>query len=457
MNYLMHGEINRVVGRCFLAASMLLLHSFTHGMKPVTSDTLDLNLNKALEIALSDNPTILIANKEVDRVDYARKEAWSSLFPSISADGGYTRNMRLPVLFLPDGVFGPGTGGAMEMGFRNSVQGSLTAALPLFSMSLYHNIILSEQDVKAALESGRASRINMEAEVRKAYFTLLLANDSYNVMARSLANAQENLDNVRRLYSQGMVAEYDLIRSEVQVRNLSPGLVQAENGVRLAEMMLRVLLGLEQGLAIRVSEELFDFEKSELPANDVAESELTNNTQLTLLDLQLEQMTTQFKLVRAQRFPNLSAFISYQAQAQSNDLIISDYQWAKPLAAGLQLSFPVFRGFAIRYQEKQLEIGREQLQLQRNYAERNLMLQLNNIYTNMLKALEQIDSNREGVRQAERGFVIAQTHYSAGVGTLLELNDAEIALTQARLNLNQSMYDYLAAETEYRQLLGQQL
>ena len=74
----------------------------------------------------------------------------------------------------------------------------------------------------------------------------------------------------------------------------------------------------------------------------------------------------------------------------------------------------------------------------------------------MLKALEQIESNREGVRLAERGFRIAQTRYKAGAGTLLELNDAEIALTQAKLNLNQAMYDYLAAETEYRQVLGRE-
>src|SRR5690554_7473631 len=100
--------------------------------------------------------------------------------------------------------------------------------------------------MKAALESARASRINMEAEVRKAYFSFLLARDTYEVMAQSVANAEENLKNVRQFYGQGLVAEYDVIRSEVQVRNLKPGLVQAENGVRMSEMMVRVLLGLAQ-------------------------------------------------------------------------------------------------------------------------------------------------------------------------------------------------------------------
>ena len=442
-----------------LALFLVLNAGRATGQEPVnqSTDSLELTLDKALELALSDNPTIVIANKEVERVDYARKEAWSSLFPSISAEGSYTRNMKLPVLFLPEGVFGPGSGGAMEMGYKNSFQGSLTAGIPLFSMSLLQNIKLSEHEMKAALESARASRINMEAEVRKAYFSFLLARDTYAVMAQSVKNAEDNLENVRQFYGQGLVAEYDVIRSEVQVRNLKPGLVQAENGVRMSEMMVRVLLGLGQEIPFKVNEALFDFERVELSETaGFGEGMLEQNPQLAQLELQLDKMTTQFKLVRAQRYPNLSAFMSYQAVAQANDFKFGDYQWANPLAAGLQLSFPIFRGFSIRNQEKQVAVGREQLQLQRDYTVRNLVLQLNNASTNMLKALEQIESNREGVRLAERGFRIAQTRYKAGAGTLLELNDAEIALTQAKLNLNQAMYDYLAAETEYRQVLGRE-
>lgn len=423
----------------------------------VSADTLELTLDKAIELALTDNPTIHIANKEIQRVDYAKREAWSSIFPSISADGSYTRNMKLQVLFLPDGIFGPGTGGAQEMGFKNSFTGSLTASMPLFSYSLFQNIKISEHEVKAAFESARANRINMEAEVRSAYYGLLLANDSYAVMQKSIENAEENLTNVQNMFSQGVVAEYDVIRSEVQVRNLRPSLVQAENGVRLSEMMLRVLLGVGQDIEIRVTEELFDFEKGLGAAIAPGDVDLSGNTDLVQMELQLDKMQTQYNLVRSQRYPNLVGFINYQAVSQANDFKFADYQWANPFSMGLQLSIPIFNGFSIHYQEKQVAIGMEQMHMQREYMERNLTLQMRNAYTNMIKALEQIDSNREGVKQAERGFSIAQTRYNTGSGTFLELNDAEIALTQAKLNLNQAMYDYLSAETEYRKIMGQEL
>jgi len=448
----------RGIFRVWVMSALLLIPMVFLGQEQVlhdsSTDTLELNLTKALEIALSENPLILIAQKEVKRVDYARKEAWSSLFPSISADGSYNRNLQLPVIFLPDGAFGPASGGAMEIGFKNSFSAALSASAPLFSYSIYQNIKISENDVKASFESARASRLNMQAEVRNAYFTLLLANDSYEVMNRSMKNAEANLADVKKLFSQGLVAEYDVIRSEVQVRNLRPSLVQAENGVRLSEMMIRVLLGIEQEVPIKVEEQLSDFQADDSFMKESKNFNLSENTDLMQLDLQLEKMNSQFKLTQSQRYPVLAAFANYQLTSQSNDFKFSDYRWAKPFMIGLQLQIPIFRGFSIHHQEKQVRIGMDQMSLQREYAERNLNLQVRNAYVNMQKAMEQIGSNEEGVKQAERGFSIEQTRYNTGTGTLLELNDAEIALTQSKLNLNQAMFDFLSAQTQYRKVLG---
>lgn len=419
-------------------------------------DTLVLNLEKALSIALSENPMIKIANKEVQRVDYARKEAWSALFPTVSADGTFTRNVKLPVLFLPDDIFGPGTGGPMEMGFKNSFNGNITASVPLVAISLFRNIRISEQDVKASLELARSSKLSMEAEVRNAYYTLLLANDSYQVMRRSVANAEANLRNIRNMFNQGLVAEYDVIRSEVQVRNLKPALIQSENAIRLSQIRIKVLLGIGQQVFIKILENLADFEGEVMFPGQAGDYDLSANTDLIQLDLQWEKLKRQFKLVRSQRYPLLAGFANYQIMAQSNDFAFADYDWVRPFSVGMQLQIPIFKGFAIRHQEKQVSIGLEQMQIQREYLERNLSLQVRNAFTNMQKALEQIESNKEGVRQAERGYSIAQTRYHTGSGTLLELNDAEVALTQAKLNLNQAMYDYLLAQTEYNKILGRE-
>ncbi|MDG5800208.1 TolC family protein [Marinilabiliaceae bacterium ANBcel2] len=446
---------------CFTLVSGIAQEADLHD-----EDILELNLERAVEIALDENPIIRIADLEIERVDYALREARSALIPSVSAEGNYTRNVKKPVMFLSDDFFGPGDpeqsggsgGGAIEMGYDNSYTGNLNASMPLFSYSLYQNIQLSEHDVELAIEASRSSRIEMIAQVRKAYYSLLLAYDSYEVILRSLENAERNFADVQNLYEQGMVSEYDVIRSEVQVNNIKPSVVQARNGIETAKMMVRALLGLHTDVDFSVIDSLNDYngEDEELhPAIYQLSKAHHNNSDLRHLDLEIERMSTQFDAVRSQRYPTLSAFANYQFTSQADNFRFSEYHWAKPFSVGLQVQIPIFNGFSIRHQEQQVKIGQHQMQLQRENLDRNLSVQVRNAISSMESALEQVESNRSGIAQAERGYEIAQTRYEAGTGTFLELNDAEMALTQARLNLNQSMYEYLEAEAEYRKVIGE--
>ncbi len=452
---------------CFSALTIALWilpaqgHSQEYG-----GDSLLLTLDKAVEIALSENPSIKVADMELEKVDYSRKEAWAGLIPSLSAEAGYNRNIKKPVMFLPeDGFFGgggdvPGTGSGsntIEIGYDNSYSGALRASMPLFNMSILRNIQMTEVEMEQAIESARQSRVNMVAEVRKAYFNCLLANDSYRVMKRSLENARENFENTKRMYEQGSVSEYDVIRSEVQVRNQEPSLTEAKNGRKVSTLMLRILLGIDEGVPLKFDEDLKTFSEliEELPATP--QDDISNNSEIRQLDVQKLQLEKQFEITRAQRFPTVSGFLNYQFQTEANDFEFDNYDWVTPIVAGVQIQIPVFSGFAKRYQEKQVEISMEQLEFRRENVARQTSVSVLNAYTSMEAAAERVESGKVGVHQAQRGFNISRTRYRTGVGTLLELNDAEIALTQARLNLNQARFDFLSARAEYEKVLGNNL
>lgn len=440
------------------ALFFLLIGTTMQAQQKREADTLYLTLDKALNVALSENPTIKVAEREIEKVDYSRKEAWAGLIPSISAEGSYNRNIRKPVMFLSEDM-AAGFGGSttIEIGSDNSYSASVSAAVPLFNMSLFRNIQMTEVQMKSALESARQSRINMVSEVKKAYFNCLLANDSYNVMHRSLQNARENYENTRQLFAQGAAAEYDVIRSEVQVRNLEPSLTEAKNGREVALWMLRILLGLEREVPVKFEENLMAFNQLIEAMPSVPEQDISQNTDIRQLNIQELQLDKQFDLTRAQRFPTLSAFVNFQYQAQANHFQFNDYTWAKPVVAGLQLQIPVFNGLARHYQEKQVEISLDQLSFQRENVERQISVSLLNAHSAMEAAAEKVESGKVAVRQAERGYQIAQTRYETGVGTLLELNDAEVALTQSRLNLNQARFDFLSARADYEKVLGDNL
>lgn len=443
--------------------TVLVLLSFILTLFPLTvnaqvsevNDTLVLTLEKSIEIALSENPTIKVADKEIKRVDYSRKEAWANLIPSVVATGSYSRNVRKPVMFLPEDM-SAGFGGknTIEIGYDNSYSASVSASMPLFNLSLFRNIQMTEVEMKSALEKARQSRINMINEVEKAYFNCLLANDSYNVLHRSLQNAKENYNSIQRMYKQGAAAEYDVIRSEVQVRNIEPSLTQAANSREMAVLMLKILLGLDNDVPIKFAQDLSTFNEliDNMPEKPLLD--ISNNPDVRQLDIQKMLIDKQFDLTRATRYPTLSAFLRYQFQTEANDFEFNEYQWVKPVVAGVQLQIPIFSGFAKRYQEKQLAVSKEQLSFQREDLERQVAVSVLNAYRSMEAALDKIESAKAAVYQAQRGYNIAQKRYQTGAGTLLELNDAEVALTQARLNLNQARYDFLTAHAEYEKNLG---
>ncbi|MFO8002550.1 MAG: TolC family protein [Marinilabilia sp.] len=428
-------------------------------------DTLGLTLDKALEIALSENPSIKMADKEIEKVDYSRKEAWSGLIPSISADAQFSHNVKKPVMFLPeDSPFGGGgmggeEGGSntIEIGYDNSYSGALNASMPLFNMSLLRSIQMTEVEMEQALESARQSRVNMVSEVKKAYYNCLLANDSYDVVKRSLENARDNYEDTKRMYEQGAAAEYDVIRSEVQVRNLEPSLTEAENGREMAALSLKILLGLDDQVPVKFREDLQAFSNRIEGMPPMPEDDISNNSEIRQLDVQENQLEKQFEVTRAQRFPTLSAFVNYQFQTEANDFEFSSYDWVTPIVAGVQLQIPIFSGFSKKYQEKQVQVNMEQLELQREDVSRQVSVSVQNAFNSMETAAENVSSGKVAVEQARRGYEIAKTRYDSGAGTLLELNDAEVALTQARLNLNEARYNYLSAKAEYEKVLGENL
>ena len=154
-------------------------------------DTLTVSLSKAIEIAMSKSPTIRVANKEIERVDYSKKEKFAALFPNISAAGSYQRALQKQrVFFSIPGM--PANPDGFEMGQDNTFNAGLSASMPLISPTLWASLEMTETDAKLALESARSSKLSLINQVSKAYYTILLTQDQYNVFKRSYQNTAEN-------------------------------------------------------------------------------------------------------------------------------------------------------------------------------------------------------------------------------------------------------------------------
>lgn len=420
--------------------------------------TLNLDLSTALKIAHDNNPTIKIAELEIQRVDYAKKEALGNLLPSLSASGQYTNSIMKSVMFMPES-FSAMMGGQkyMEIGYKNSYTGTVSAALPLVNFALWEQIKSKQNEIDLILEKARASRIDMTKQVKDAYFAVLLAKNSLKVLERSINNAKETLKTTQTSFEQGVVSEYDLIRAKVQVNNLNPTYISAKNGLELAILQLKMILSLPQDQEIVFVENLEDF-SDRIISVSAAESEraANDNSDIRQLDLNITSLKHNLRMVNSQHLPSLSAFGQYSYQTQADDFKFADYNWVGSAAIGLQLSIPIFNGRTVINKAKQLKISLQELELQKQYASDGIELQIQAAINSMKAAQEQLLVNKDAISQAERGYEIAKVRYQTGSGTILELNDSELSMTQANLNYQQSLYDFLTAQTNLEKVLGRE-
>lgn len=417
---------------------------------------LKLDLETALRIAHDNNPTIKIADIEIQRVDYAKKEAIGALLPSLNAVGQYTDNVMKQVMFMPES-FSALMGGQkyMEMGYKNSYNGVLSTQIPIINFTLWQNIKNKQNDIDIIIEKSRASKIEMTKQVKDAYYGVLLSKSSLKVLEQSHKNALETLKNIENSYKQGVVSEYDFIRAQVNVNNLNPILINAKNGVELAIMQLRMILSLPAEQNIETQETLESFNNNISTFSQIdKETALIQNSDLKILDYNITGLENQLKLINTQHLPMLSASGNYIYQTQSEDFNFKEYNWVSSSSIGLQLTVPLFSGMQKVNQAKQVKMAIKGLQLQREYAKDGINLQIQAAINQMKAAKEQLNVNKDAIKQAERGYEIAKVRYQVGSGTILELNDSELSLTQSSLNYQQSLYNFLSAQANVEKIMG---
>ncbi len=375
--------------------------------------------------------------------------------PDINISGSYTRNIKRPVFFLPQGENSPfgGNGGVIEAGFDNSYMATARANVPVFNERLLNQIRIAEIQEELTESQLQQQKDDIISQVRQTFFNTLLALESFQVLEQNLENARENFHNVQNLFSAGLSPEYDVIRAEVQVENLRPQRENALNSYQASLNQLKLLLNIPMEIPVNLQNSLADYYQ-EYDEVDLPEPMVRSNPELENIRIQARLQQQQIELSASAFYPSLSLFGNYQYQAQANNYNFSEYRWVNTSAAGVQLNIPVFAGFTRFNQVNQAEVELQRVELLRNYTRKSLSVRANNALNQVLQARSLIEAQQTNIRQAEKGYQIAQVSYEKGVSTQLDVNDARFALTQARLNRIQAINDYLVALVNYQQVTG---
>ena len=431
--------------------AMLAVMTLTVNAQEAT--TMHITLDKAIEIALSENPTIKIADKEIELKEVSKSEAWQNLLPTVTLDGAIQYNIQVASMKME----AMGHTQEIKMGKDNSNtwNAALQVAIPLYAPAVYQTMKLTNSDLELAVEKSRNSKIDMINQVTKAFYQLMLAQDSYNVLQENYKLAETNFDIVNKMFEQGLVSEYDKISAEVQKNNAWPSVVSGQNAVELARLQLKVLMGITADVTLVVNDNLANYETEMANVAD-KEIDLSNNSSLRQIDMQTNMIGRQRKILKSSFIPTVALVGSYQLQSISNtNWNIAKYNWSDAASVALSVSIPIYKAKNFT-SLKSNEIQLFQLAETRNNTESMLKMQAQSFIDNMTTSSEQLSSNKEAVRLAEKGLEISQKRYDIGNGTILELTNSQVQLTNTRLSYNNTIYDYLVAKSELNKVLGKE-
>ena len=451
-----------------------------------------ITLEEALMIGLSENVSVKVADMEIERTGFAKKGTYASLFPQIDASGSFQRTIKKQVMYMDfdmsalggggasagegsaaggtqtsGGSAGTGSGdssssssssngGGFEVGRWNNWSAGISASMPLVNAQLWKSLKISGLDVELAVEKARSSRLDMVTQVKNAFYSTLMAKEAFEVYRQVYENAVQNFEETRKKYDAQKASEMELIRAKTTVANAIPNVYNAESSVILALWQLKAVLGVDLDMNLDVAGKLADYAEHML--YDIKENEeisLDRNTTMKQLAIQADMLSETIKLQKYANIPSLSMVFNYSINAMTNDFKFSEYRWTPYSVVGFSLNIPIFAG-GKRYQQiRQAKNQYEQVQLQTINTERQLKIAIRQNLATMETSMKSYYAAQDAVATAQKGYDITEASYKVGRSTLIELNDAQLALTQSRLAESQAILNFLTAKTQMEQTLGQ--
>lgn len=411
-------------------------------------ETVALNLDDAMLRAFQTNPTVSIAQYELDSARASYNAARQSRGISITAShttqrGGYDDN-----IVKKTDATGAWTGEYWK-GIGNSHSNGLTASLPIFTGGKLKGTIKQAKANYQYNQVGVQRTYNeMRSTVTDGYFTMLQADNMQKLSAESVARLEDHLKNVQAQYDVGVVAKVDVLRSQVELANAKQTLIQAENSYQVAEANMNKIVGLPMDTNLKL-DNLLVYNAYDQNMDDCLAYAAEHRPELMQAQYNVDAAKGALMVARSGHMPQVAASAS-QSWSDTNWPGDEKGNWG----VGVNVSMNVFdTGVTlskIHGAEADLKKAEETY---RNTVD-SVNLDVRSNYLGLREAEKRISTTKLAVEQADEDYRIAQLRYMSGVGTNTDVLDAQVALTQAKTNYTQALYDYNTSKTALETSIG---
>lgn len=448
--------------RIFKSVSIVLCAFFvftlsTNAQQAATlSDTLRLSLSDAINQALQKN--ITRQNNDLD-VLYARKQVnilTANGLPQVNANVNYQRFLQLPISLVPAEFFGgtPGEFAEIAFGTNNTIAVNAQASQLLFSGSFFIALQAAKKLVEQAELQIEATENQIRDAIARTYFSALIIQENGVILQKNINVLAQVLTETEAFYKAGFVENLDVDRLQLQLSNLKTQQTALKRQLESVYNLLKLQLVLDLNQPIALTQNLRDF----IDPNDLSKQidTIAFNNRIELKQLNMSDNLNELgiKQLYATRLPTVSAFLSYERRFQSNDFDVFSDKWFPTAVTGLQVSVPIFDGLSRKNQIAQRFINKKKIQNGRTQLLNSFDLEVAQARIAYQNALEQLKSQEANIALAQKIYNVSLTKYKEGVGSSLELTDAESKLFQNQGLYAQALYNLLLAQTDLRKAMG---
>ncbi|MFH1214453.1 MAG: TolC family protein [Candidatus Neomarinimicrobiota bacterium] len=420
----------------------------------IQAETLDLDLNTARELALNNNPSLKLAREGVQKSQAKIKEARSNFMPILSGFYQFQHAWELPTYIFNFS----GNVVKVKAGQENTMAYGFNLSHPVYAGGMIRNAY-QMSIIGANITESQLKTIEQKilSEVTSAYYGVLFASSASEVADEGLRSAEQNLAQVQKFFDVGKSSRFDVLRAEVQVANFKPMVVSANNARRLAESALRVTLGVSDDTDINYIEKLHYTESGLIKKtlDELIGIALLSRPEMSMLSDQIKLSKKQVSLAKANYLPSLIVGTSYQYQGQRDDFKFVNDDFYKSFNSSVSLSVPIFSGFGTSAKVQQAKIAVKETGYQAESAINGIKLEVKSAFFIAKEADENVITQAKTISLAEEALRLAELMYSEGSSTQLDVLNANVALNQAKMNYQESLYKYNVALANLKKAINQ--
>lgn len=416
-------------------------------------------LEQCIEYALENNPNLKNSKSAVSSSEARIRETVSLGLPQINAGADLANNVIIPTSFLPAQVFGGPAGEFIGVRFGTQYSGRATINVDqmLFSGSYFVGLKASRVYSELSRQDLVNTKTDLIIAIKKAYYSVLVNQERLDLVKKNYARLDSLLKQTKTMYQNGFSEKIDVSRLQVQFNNIINLQRTTELGLSISYNLLKFQMGLNMLTKLTLSDNLETIKVQALEDSFAQDFSYFNRPEFKKLEVNQQLVKLDMKNTKVQYLPSLDLYGNYGISYGSSDLgqfLEFGSRWKSLGTIGLRANLPIFDGFRKSNQIQQKKIQYSQLENTKTLLKNQIDMEQDQAMASFKSNVEALRSQKENLELADEVYKVSVIKYQQGVGSNIEVINADASLKEAQTSYYASLYDALISSVDLDKAFG---